>query len=47
MNQRIEVQIRSYEMNQLAEFGVAAHWIYKDRVNLKDGKQFKWIRQIM
>ena len=47
MNQRIEVQIRSYEMNQLAEFGVAAHWIYKDKVNLKDGKQFKWIRQIL
>ena len=47
MNQRIEVQIRSFEMNQLAEFGVAAHWIYKDKVNLKDGKQFKWIRQIL
>ncbi len=47
MNQRIEVQVRSFEMNQLAEFGVAAHWIYKDKVNLKDGKQFKWIRQIL
>ncbi len=47
MNQRIEVQVRSFDMNQLAEFGVAAHWIYKDKVNLKDGKQFKWIRQIL
>ena len=47
INQRIEVQVRSFEMNQLAEFGVAAHWIYKDKINLKDGKQFKWIRQIL
>ena len=47
LNQRIEIQIRSHEMNDQAEFGVAAHWIYKDKVNLKDGKQFKWIRQIL
>ena len=47
LNQRIEVQVKSFEMNELAEFGVAAHWIYKDKVNLKDGKQYKWIRQIL
>ena len=34
-------------MNRRAELGVAAHWIYKDNVNAKDGKQFRWIRQIL
>ena len=47
LNQRIEIQIRSFEMNDKAEFGVAAHWIYKDKVNLKDGKQYRWMRQIL
>ncbi len=47
LNQRIEIQIRSFEMNDKAEFGVAAHWIYKDRVNIKDGKQYRWMRQIL
>ncbi len=47
LNQKIEVQVRSFEMNRRAELGVAAHWIYKDNVNAKDGKQFRWIRQIL
>ena len=47
LNQRIEIQIRSFEMNEKAEFGIAAHWIYKDKINTKDGKQYRWMRQIL
>ncbi len=47
LNQRIEIQIRSYEMNDRADLGVAAHWIYKDKVSQKDGKSFKGISQIL
>ena len=34
-------------MNEKAEFGVAAHWIYKGKINPKDGKQYRWMRQIL
>ncbi len=47
LNQRIEIQIRTFEMNEKAEFGIAAHWIYKDKVNPKDGRQYRWMRQIL
>jgi GTP pyrophosphokinase len=47
LNQRIEIQIRSFKMNEQAEFGIAAHWIYKDKINPKDGKQYRWMRQIL
>ncbi len=47
LNQRIEIQIRSHKMNDLADLGVAAHWIYKDNITNKDGKNFKGISQIL
>ncbi|MDY7001449.1 MAG: RelA/SpoT family protein, partial [Thermodesulfobacteriota bacterium] len=49
--ERIEIQIRTEEMNALAEYGVAAHWHYKesDRGHLKtkDLDRFGWLRRMM
>ncbi|WP_374942585.1 RelA/SpoT family protein [Sphingomonas sp.] len=44
-NARIEIQIRTPEMHAEAEFGVAAHWAYKDKV--KAGNQTSWIRDLV
>jgi len=46
--QRVEIQIRSQEMHEIAEFGVAAHWSYKQKRDYnKDGKQYRWIRELL
>jgi len=48
--QRIEVQIRTHEMNRVAELGVAAHWQYKERlsggIDPKDAAKFGWLREL-
>jgi GTP pyrophosphokinase len=45
---RIEVQIRTEEMDQIAENGIAAHWAYKEgRPRTGDDEQFAWLRQLM
>ncbi len=46
--QRIEVQIRSEEMHLIAEYGVAAHWTYKQGQDYSvDGAQYLWVRQLI
>jgi GTP pyrophosphokinase len=45
--QRIEVQIRTWEMHEEAELGVAAHWQYKTRADTKEGTQYRWIRALL
>ena len=47
-NKKIEVQIRTKEMHQTAEFGVAAHWSYKDQVKINaTNQQYEWIRELV
>jgi guanosine-3',5'-bis(diphosphate) 3'-pyrophosphohydrolase len=45
----IEIQIRTPEMHAVADFGVAAHWGYKQQNALtsKDGKQYRWLRELL
>ncbi len=47
--ERIEIQIRTEEMHRLAEYGVAAHWLYKDSGHVKGDElqHFSWLRQIL
>ena len=44
-----EIQIRTYEMHRTAEYGIAAHWKYKEGGNAKDSeeKKLSWLRQIL
>jgi GTP diphosphokinase / guanosine-3',5'-bis(diphosphate) 3'-diphosphatase len=45
-NRRIEIQIRSADMHAQAEHGFAAHWLYKQAVNIPDA-QVGWIRDLV
>jgi GTP pyrophosphokinase len=43
-----EIQIRTHEMHKIAEYGIAAHWKYKEGVSHDDlGDKLSWIRQMM
>jgi GTP pyrophosphokinase len=53
---RIEVQIRTEEMHEVSELGVAAHWKYKSGGNnggaqaqgrMTDGRQYRWLRELL
>ena len=48
-NKKIEIQFRSNVMNQIADFGVAAHWKYKDPKSIKekDTKEYKWMHDLV
>lgn len=48
MLQRIEIQIRTTQMHDIAELGVAAHWRYKQgHVDPADGSKYTWIRELL
>ncbi len=43
-----EVQIRTWDMHETAEYGIAAHWKYKDNVaGQGDEKEFEWVRRLL
>ena len=48
-NRRMEVQIRTHEMHEVAENGIAAHWKYKEGkpVASDDEQKFAWLRQLL
>ena len=49
-NQRVEIQIRTQEMHEVAERGVAAHWRYRERVDENDPtamRAFEWLRDMV
>ena len=44
---RIEIQIRTTQMHEVSELGVAAHWQYKQGAALTEGKRYHWVRQLL
>ena len=42
-----EVQIRTWEMHETAEYGIAAHWKYKQGGEAGDEKNFEWVRRLL
>lgn len=49
VGQPVEVQIRTHEMHRVAEFGIAAHWLYKEGIGAQEFAQrrLKWIEQLI
>ena len=45
--QMIEIQIRTKEMEETAEIGVAAHWVYKDGSSSEIDSNVKWLRELL
>jgi len=47
--QPLEVQIRTYEMHRAAEYGIAAHWRYKEgsKRDVRHEERLAWLRQLL
>lgn len=47
--QFFEIQIRTYEMHRMAEYGIAAHWKYKENKSIESNfdARLSWIRDVM
>ncbi|MCF8091369.1 MAG: bifunctional (p)ppGpp synthetase/guanosine-3',5'-bis(diphosphate) 3'-pyrophosphohydrolase [Desulfotignum sp.] len=47
--ERVEIQIRTHDMDRIAESGIAAHWSYKEgtRIDEDTGEMFAWIRNLV
>ena len=45
----VEIQIRTNEMHRMAEYGIAAHWLYKEgrREPDESDKQMTWLREVL
>jgi GTP diphosphokinase / guanosine-3',5'-bis(diphosphate) 3'-diphosphatase len=47
-NSPVEIQIRTLEMHRVADYGIAAHWKYKEASNGKQvDEKFTWLRQLL
>ena len=42
-----EVQIRTWDMHETAEYGIAAHWKYKQGAGSGEEKDFEWVRRLL
>lgn len=43
----VEFQIRTWEMHERAEKGIASHWAYKEGRPPEDGEIYKWLRELV
>jgi GTP pyrophosphokinase len=43
----LEIQVRTREMHETAEYGIAAHWLYKRGAKQKDAEWVAWVKQLM
>ena len=44
--QRIEIQIRTQEMHEISQYGVAAHWLYKQNQGTADATSYRWLQEL-
>ena len=43
----VEIQIRTNDMDELAEYGIAAHWVYKNSKSSDIDKNVRWLRELL